>query len=67
MELIEMEKNQDDFLRTEVTFALVLRLDLESVQQVKEFLTEKDDIDVVYQTTDSGKLYITEDNPGGSD
>lgn len=55
-----MKENQkNDFLKTEVTFALVLRLDLSSVQEIKQYLSEKEDVEIVYQTTDSGKLYIT--------
>jgi len=53
------QKENSDFLRTELTFALVLRSDLETVQEIKKYLSEKEDVEIVYQTTDSGKLYIT--------
>lgn len=54
-----MTENKNDFLRTEVTFALVLRLDLAAVQEIKQYISQKENVDIVYQTTDSGKLYIT--------
>ncbi|KXA95557.1 hypothetical protein AKJ65_01550 [candidate division MSBL1 archaeon SCGC-AAA259E19] len=56
-----MEVHEDnDFLKTEITFAVVLRADVGDVQQVKEYLDGFDDLSVIYQKSSGGKLYIKE-------
>lgn len=51
-------ENQDDFLETRVSYGVILRVNLESVREIKEFLANFEDAQVVYQTVDGGKLRI---------
>lgn len=54
-------KKDNDFLKTEITYAVVLRADVGDVQDVKEFLDGKDSVRVIYQKNSGGKLYIREE------
>lgn len=61
------EETQDnDFLKTEITFAVVVRADVGDVQNVKEFLDNQDEIRIIYQKSSGGKLYITEEGENES-
>jgi len=49
------------FLETIVNYAIVIRADLESINQVKQDFAQNPCIDVVYQKYSFNKLYIRED------
>jgi hypothetical protein len=55
-----IDRNKD-FLTTIVNYAIVVRADIESVNEIKQFLAQNSCIDVVYQKYSFNKLYIMED------
>jgi len=53
-----MEKDLEDFLETWLTFGLVVRGPLDKIEKLKRFVADSG-LRVVYQTVDSGRLWIT--------
>ena len=51
-----MEGN--NFLDTRFNFAVVLNADYSTIQRIKKILDELDDVRVIYQDMDRGKLWI---------
>lgn len=62
---INEENEGDSFLETIVNFAIVIRADLETINQIKQDLSKNQSVDVVYQKYSFNKLIIRED--GDSD
>lgn len=58
------EKKDKDFLETVVSYGLVLRTGLGTLEKIKEFVAETD-AKVVYQKTSAGKLEVVEKDKGG--
>jgi nitrate reductase NapAB chaperone NapD len=52
------EKNGDKFLQTRVSFGLILRTDLETVEKIKRQIADFPNVVIVYQTTEAGHLWI---------
>ena len=51
---------EQDFLKTRLNFAVVLRCDIEEIQRIKTYLSQLQ-IEVIYQKISGGKLLIKED------
>jgi len=49
----------EDFFKQQVNFAVVLRCDLATIEQIKHFLVETD-TRIIYQKTSLQRLYIKE-------
>lgn len=62
-----MDQKNDDFLRTPISYGVILRGDIPDIRDLKEHLAELSEIEVIYQTTDAGKLYIKRGGEGESD
>lgn len=45
-----------------LNFAVVLNADVDTIESIQGFLEELSDCRVIYQRTNAGKLYITEDD-----
>jgi hypothetical protein len=56
----------DDFLNTTVSFAIVVRSDIDTVKEIKRYLTQLPDLQLVYQKLSLDKIFITETPPSGS-
>lgn len=54
-----MLKNDNDFLRQEITYGVILIGTLEQIQQFKQLIIQED-FKVVFQKTSLGKLVISE-------
>ncbi|MGC9337963.1 MAG: hypothetical protein ACP5EQ_07745 [Candidatus Cloacimonadia bacterium] len=52
--------NNDDFLRTTISYGLIIRGDIEAIQALKEVIAANMGIKVVYQRFSDEKLYIHE-------
>jgi hypothetical protein len=57
-----MEPKSDRFLTTKLTFAVVLRGDINSIEELKKFILSLG-MTVVYQATSAGRLYISQSPP----
>ena len=55
------EEKEKCFLETIVIYAIVIRANLETINQVKQAFAQNPCIDVVYQKYSFHKLYIRED------
>ena len=55
------EEKEKYFLETIVNYAIVIRADLETINEVKQDFAQNPCIDVVYQKYSFNKLYIRED------
>ena len=53
------EEDYDDFLKTNFTYAVIIRADIAQVQALKQYLMDHG-VTVVFQKTSTNKLYITE-------
>ena len=66
-----MMKDEDEFLRTELNYGLLVRGELNQIQRFKERIAEElsdsDDIRIVYQKLSASRLTIKESNGGGKD
>jgi nitrate reductase NapAB chaperone NapD len=58
-------ENNNDFLKTRINFAFVLRTDLENIAKIKEFLSQLPDVVLIFQKADAGKLLIVRENDRG--
>lgn len=57
-------KEEDKFLKTYLTFGLVIRTDLQTIEAIKEYIVGLDDVKVIYQRVSINRLYIKEEvNP----
>jgi len=56
-----MNKN-NDFIKTRVSFGLILRADLETIEELKRIIAERPDIEIIYQLVEAGRLWIVRDN-----
>lgn len=61
MKKINKENERDSFLETIVNFAIVIRTDVEKIEELKKELAQNSCIDIVYQKYSFNKLYIQED------
>jgi hypothetical protein len=52
--------NEKNFLKTRVSFGIILRADLEAIDRIKSFLEQEDDVNVIYQKVSGSLLWITE-------
>jgi hypothetical protein len=52
--------NENSFLKTRVSFGIILRADLNTIQSIKEYLADHDDVNVIYQKISGSRLWITE-------
>ena len=52
---------ENDFLKQKVNYALVLNTDLETIDQLRHFLADRE-ARVIYQRTSLSKLMIKEEN-----
>lgn len=51
--------DKENFEKTKITYGLVLRTDLDTVQKIKEAISNYvDEADYLYQRTYAGKLHI---------
>jgi len=55
-----------DFLNTNVSYALVVRGDIDSIKELKKHLADLSDLELIYQRMSLNKLYIMESLPSGS-
>jgi nitrate reductase NapAB chaperone NapD len=55
-------RNNNDFLKTRINFALVIRTDLETIEKIKEFLSQLPDVILIFQKADAGKLLIVRES-----
>ena len=60
-EALRMEK-KDDFLRTPINWAVVIRADLPIILKIKEYLASVQELEIIYQAMDTGKLLIVKEN-----
>ena len=51
--------NETNFVATRFNFAIVLNAPYSSIQKIKEAIGAFDDVRVIYQDLDRGKLWIT--------
>lgn len=58
-----LEKNE--FLKTKVSWGVILRADLETIEEVKRLITTVPNVVIAYQLTDIGRLRIIRENEGG--
>ncbi len=65
MKQIEKEFCKDSFLETIVNYGLIIRGNLEAIEEIKLYLAHHPDVDVIYQRYSFNKLYIRDD--GDSD
>ena len=56
-----MIDRKKEFLETIVNFAVVIRADIETINEIKQDFARNPCIDVVYQKYSFNRLYITED------
>ncbi len=56
----DMRNNEDDFLRTVLSFGVVIRADITQIQAIKQFIVDQGAV-VCFQKTSTNKLYIKED------
>ena len=59
-----MRKADPEFLETWLTYALVVRGPLGEIEKLKRFVADSG-LRVIYQTTDSGRLWISRRPEGG--
>jgi hypothetical protein len=59
-------KDANEFLKTELSYALVLRGELDSINEIKEYLSTIPDIRLIYQKWSFDPLYISPNAPSGS-
>lgn len=52
-----MERN-NNFFNTEFNLAIVLRADLGTIEEIKKYLASLDNVKLIYQDMDRGKLWI---------
>lgn len=57
-----MANSRNDFLKTRVCWGLVLRADIETIEEIKRTIIERPSIEVVYQLIDVGRLWIVREN-----
>jgi len=50
----------DNFLKTKLTFGLVVRTDLQSIEAIKSYIADLNDVKVIYQRISTNQLYIKE-------
>ncbi len=62
---IKEEYFKDSFLETLVNYGLIIRGDLEAIEEIKIYLAHHPGVDVIYQRYSFNKLYIKDD--GDSD
>lgn len=55
-------ERKNNFLGTEFNLAVVLRTDLETIEKIKDFLASLDNVRIIYQDLDRGKLWIKRGN-----
>jgi nitrate reductase NapAB chaperone NapD len=58
-------RNNNDFLKTRINYAVVLRTDLETVEKIKEYLSQLPDVALIFQKADVGKLLIVRESDRG--
>jgi len=51
--------NNDDFLKTNFSYAIVTRASIDEIQKLKEFL-KKNNLTICYQKTSTNRLWIKE-------
>ena len=56
----DTKQNTDDFLRTILSYGIVIRADLQQIQNIKQFLVDQGVV-ICFQKTSTNKLYIKED------
>ncbi|EMR75578.1 hypothetical protein MBGDF03_00124 [Thermoplasmatales archaeon SCGC AB-540-F20] len=61
----QIEGDEKSFLDTIVNFAIVIRADLATINEIKQDLAHNPNVDVVYQKFSFDKLYIREDGDVG--
>ena len=52
-----------DFFETDISYAIIMRGDIETIQEVKEYLSHIPNLHMIYQKWSVGKLYITDYEP----
>lgn len=57
-----MALNRDEFLKTRVSWGVILRADLESIEKIKQLISTVPGITIAYQLTDIGRLRIVREN-----
>lgn len=55
---------ESDFLKTKISYGVVLRADLGQIDKIKKFLSECG-VTIVYQTVSGGHLWVVEKGDGG--
>ena len=56
-----MKEINKTFLKTKVNYALVIRADVETVSEIKNYIGCFEDIELIYQRYSFNKLFITEE------
>lgn len=57
-----MSQSKDDFLKTEISYGVIVQADIPIIQEIKEFLDSHDGVKIIYQTTGAGDLWIIRKN-----
>ena len=57
-----MKNDADKFMETIVNWAVVLKADLRTVEEIKQYLSTFPGVFVVYQKTSFNKLKVSEEN-----
>lgn len=55
-------EGRDNFLANRFSYAFVGRANLKTIEKLKQFIAEQDDITVVFQKISTQKLWIKEGN-----
>lgn len=58
--------NNRDFLKTRVSYGLILRANLETIEELKRIIAERPGIEIIYQLIEAGRLWIIRDNERGN-
>jgi len=55
-----MIKKNSDFLASFFSFGLVIRGNLENIQDIKEYISNCSDVNIIFQKISTNKLWIKE-------
>lgn len=59
MERVELNAN---FRKTLISYGIVIRADIDTIEKIKKYLSELPDVTVIFQLVDGGRLWIVREN-----